>query len=126
MTPDEFLKLLQTILAACNIVIILYGFYKFLGKPHESLESRIHELEGKSESKIKELEGKIEELERFVVDDRNRTKEQNATNEILLSSVFALVECMMQNVAEDGKQVSPGLAKAKEELNRFLVKKRGE
>lgn len=115
MTADEFLKLLQTVLAACNIIIILYGFYKFLGKPHESLES-----------KIKELEGKIEELERFVVEDRNRTKEQNATNEILLSSVFALVECMMQNVAEDGKQVSPGLAKAKEELNRFLVKKRGE
>ena len=38
---QSILPILQTILALGNICVIGYGFYKFLGRPHSTLEQRV-------------------------------------------------------------------------------------
>ena len=55
------LPVLQMILAFCNIIIIGYGGYKFLNKPHDTLEQQVKELE-KKVADLREVSQKYEHV----------------------------------------------------------------
>lgn len=105
---------MQLFLQFANICIILFGFYKFLGKPHYTLEER-----------IKTLEAEIKDLKDARRVEENRYKDQHATNEVLIKSVLALVEFEINSCLKDDKEVSKGLEEAKEDLHSFLSKRGG-
>ena len=112
MSVSSVLPVLQMILAFCNICIIVYAFYKFLNKPHDTLEDRVnaHDVE-------------IREIKASLLQGNDRFREQETTNEVLLHSILALIEFEIQYCLTEHKEMSKGLEKAKEDLNNYLAKK---
>lgn len=110
------LPVLQLVLSFGNICILIYGGFKFLNKPHDTLEQ-----------KVNEHEVRIKDLERSLAGGRNRVEErfneQDATNEVLVSSVLALIEFEIQYCLTENKAPSKELEKARENLHSYLAKK---
>lgn len=112
MSIQDVLSVMQLILSFGNICIIGYAFVKFLGKPHDSLESRVSVLEVKQK-----------EVEQSLHQGNDRFREQHDVNEVIIHSTLALIEFEMQYCLIEHKQMSTGLEKAKDDLNRFLSKR---
>lgn len=110
MNISEILPVLQTILATANVIIIAYGFYKFLNKPHDSLADKVnaHEVE-------------IKEIKQSLLQGNDRFREQEDTNGVLIHSVLALIEFEIQYCLTEHKDMSDGLKQAKKDLNDYLA-----
>ncbi len=93
-----------------NVCIILFGLYKFLGKPHSTLESRVKVLE----DDVKDIKGSLYE-------GNKRFKSQNKGITIIMKSIIALIEWEFQYCQTENKTPSEGLKKAKDELNSYLA-----
>lgn len=106
------LTVMSLITSFGSVCMLMYGFAKFLNKPHDTLEERIVVLE----TKQKETEQRLQK-------GNDRFQEQDQANEVLLKSLIALIEFEIQYLLAEGKSVSDGLRKAKDDLNSFLVKK---
>ena len=112
MNVTTVLPVLQTILAFCNICILGYALFRFLNKPHNTLEERVNEHEVE-----------IREIKASLLKGNDHFREQEDTNEVLIRSVLALVEFEMQYSLTEKKPMSNGLEKAKESLDSYLSKK---
>lgn len=113
MNLTAFLPYFQTIIAAANIAVIVYGFYKFLGRPHTTLENR-----------VAVLESKVEEIEEKLNKGNKHFEEQDRTNEVLIRSTFALLEFEVHYCETEHKPISKNLEKAKDDLHEYLAKNR--
>lgn len=91
---------------------MIYGFGKFLAKPHDTLEERVAVLE----SKQRENERQSSKL-------GERCEEQDDTNEVLIRSTLALIEFEIQYCLTEKKPMSSDLEQAKADLHRYLAKK---
>lgn len=112
MDFTTILPVLQTVLALCNICVLGYALFKFLNRPHDTLEERVnaHDVE------IKEIKASLHQ-------GNDKFREQDETNEVLIRSVLALVEFEMQYCLTEKKPMSNGLEKAKESLDNYLARK---
>lgn len=108
----ELLPFLQLILAAGNICIMLYALFKFMRKPHDSLES-----------KVNMLEHDVAEMKDRLLRGNDRFREQEETNQVLIHSVLALIEFEMQYCLMEHKEMSKDLQMAKESLHSYLAKR---
>lgn len=113
------MEMLQTVLTVLSLIIslgtvctLVYGFGKFLSKPHDTLQERVAVLEAKQ----RDFERNGENL---II----RCKEQDETNSVLIHSVMALIEFEIQYCLTENKTLSKGLEKAKEDLNNYLAQK---
>lgn len=113
MNTQVILPVLQTILATLNIFIIGYGFYKFMNKPHDDLETRVTNLE---------LEHR--EIKQSLLQGNDRFRDQEDTNQVLIHSVLALIEFEIQYCLTEHKDMSKDLEKAKDDLHHFLSKRK--
>lgn len=118
MGIQVLLPILQLILATANICVIGYGFYKFLNKPHDTLEAKHEELK----KRVDEHDFKLKEVEQSLHNGNDRFKEQAETNEILIRSVFALLEFEVHYCETEQKPISKNLERAKDNLHDFLAK----
>jgi hypothetical protein len=82
------------------------------------------------ETPFKTLSGKVEEhevrigkIESSLFLGNDRFREQEATNEVLLRSILALVEFEIQYCITENKPISKDLEKAKDDLHAFLSKR---
>lgn len=107
------LTLLSLFISLCTVGTLIYGFGKFLAKPHDTLEERVAILESKHR-----------ELEREKTKLNERCIEQDDTNAVLIHSVMALIEFEIQYCLTENKTLSEDLKKAREDLHSFLAKKR--
>lgn len=112
MNPNSVLPYFQLLLAAGNLLIMLYALSKFLARPHDSILER-----------VQRIEVKIDELEKSLKQGNDRFRDQDDTNEVLLTSILALIEFEMQYCSEEHKTISKGLEQAKDNLHRFLSKR---
>lgn len=87
-------------------------------------------LKDKSDTPFKALSGKVEEhdvriskIESSLFLGNDRFREQEATNEVLLRSILALVEYEIQYCLTENKPISKDLEKAKDDLHAFLSKR---
>ena len=119
MNVQSILPILQLILAAGNLCIMGYAFKTFLNKPHETLESKHKELA----DKVGEHDVKIKEIETSLHQGNDRFREQNDTNEVLIRSVFALIEFEVHYCETEQKPISKNLERAKDELHDYLSRK---
>lgn len=112
MNITTILPLLQLILTAANILVIGYGFFKFLNKPHDTLEERVtaHDVE-------------IADIKKSLLQGNDRFREQDDTNEVLIHSVLALIEFEIQYCLTEHKEPSRDLERAKEDLHSYLSKR---
>ena len=112
MNAQTTLMIMQMALAFANICIIGYGFYKFLSKPHDNLETR-----------VSALEVEMKETKQSLYQGNDRFREQETTNEVLIHSVLALIEFEIQYCLIEHKEMSKDLEKAKEDLHHYLARK---
>lgn len=112
MNMQLSLTVMQMILAFANICVIGYGFYKFLNKPHNNLESR-----------VSALEVEMKDTKQSLHQGNDRFRDQEDTNEVLIHSVLALIEFEIQYCLIEHKEMSKDLEKAKEDLHHYLARK---
>lgn len=117
------LPILQLMLATCNLIIIAYGFHKFINKPKDDINSKIAALE----TEVRELKAtinvEIKEIRDSLHKGNDNFREQDATNEVLIHAVLALIEFEIQYCLLEHKDMSDGLKQAKKDLNDFLGKR---
>ena len=106
------ITVLSLFISMCTAITLIYGFGKFLRKPHDTLEERIIVLE----TKMKETD---ERLAR----GNDKFKEQDATNEVLIRSTLALIEFEIQYCLTENKELSSGLSRAKDDLQEYLARR---
>lgn len=73
--------------------------------------------------KVEEHEVRIGKIESSLFLGNDRFREQEATNEVLLRSILALVEFEIQYCITENKPISKDLEKAKDDLHAFLSKR---
>lgn len=112
MNITSYLPLLQTLLAFGNICVIGYGFYKFLGRPHSTLEQRVAVLE----SKMSESEGKLKS-------GNKRFEELEERNKVFMHCMLAFIDFEIAYCHNTGYKEVDDLMKAKEALHEYLSKK---
>lgn len=103
---------LQTLLTFFNICIILFGFYKFLGKPRDTLEKRIIELD----TRLKALEDRVKE------GDKNIDINGDAL-EAIQKCLLALIEFEISYCSTTGYGNTEELQAAKKELHSYLARR---
>lgn len=109
---QTILPYLQLILTTGNICILGFALLKFLKRPHDTLEE-----------KVAEHEVKIKEIETSLRQGNDRFRDQEDTNEVLIRSVFALLEFEVHYCETEQKPISKNLERAKDDLHDYLAKK---
>lgn len=117
------LPILQLMLATCNLIIIAYGFHKFINKPKDDLNAKIVALESEIRDLKATINVEIKEIKDSLHKGNDNFREQDITNEVLIHSVLALIEFEMQYCLVEHKEMSEGLKQAKKDLNDFLGKR---
>ena len=112
MEISSILPIFQLILTGGNICVLGYALFKFLNRPHDTLEDRVdaHDLE-------------IREIKASLLQGNDRFREQDDTNEVLIHSVLALIEFEIQYCLTEHKEPSKDLERAKEDLHSYLSKR---
>lgn len=103
---------LQTALTTLNIIIILYGGYKFFGRPHSTLEQRVTALEQRV--------GNIDSSNGSLAKGNRRFSHMAKGLEIIMRSMLALIEFEQNYCLTEHKEFSEGLKDSKKELNNYL------
>lgn len=109
---QEILPILQTMIAAANICIIGYGFYKFLGRPHSTLEQRI----AVQEAKVKEIEEKLR-------NGNKRFEDQEEKNKVFMNCMLAFIDFEIAYCTNTKYEHTEDLMKAKAVLHEYLSRK---
>ena len=109
---QSLLPVLQTLIALANICVIAYGFYKFLGRPHSTLEQRVAVLE----AKIKENEDRLK-----AGNKRFETLEEK--NTVFMHCMLCFIDFEIAYCQETGYEHSEDLMKAKAILHEYLATK---
>ena len=117
------LPMLQLILATCNILVIAYGFHKFVNKPKDDLNARLAVLEGDIKDLKASINVEIKDIKDSLHKGNDNFREQDRTNDVLIHSVLALIEFEMQYCLVEHKDMSDGLKQAKKDLNDFLSRR---
>ena len=112
MNITSILPLLQTILALGNICVIAYGFYKFLGRPHSTLEQRVAVLESKVDEHEEKLKGGNKKFEGL--DEKNK---------VFMHCMLCFIDFEMAYCQDTGYAHTDDLLKAKQVLHEYLSKK---
>ena len=113
METIQIVSSVVCLLLSCgNLGVLIYGFSKFLTKPRDTMEQKIAEIE----IRLKEAELKLNK-------SNERYKEQDDTNEVLFSSLLALIEFEIQYLAMENKPINDDLKLAKNKLHSYLSKK---
>ena len=112
MNITALLPFFQLVLTFGNICVLAYALFKFLNRPHDTLEDRVnaHDVE-------------ISEIKKSLLQGNDRFREQDDTNEVLIRSVFALLEFEVHYCETEHKPISKNLEKAKDDLHEYLAKK---
>lgn len=119
MNTQTILPVLQTLLALANIIIIGYGFYKFMNKPHDTLEEKHNLLE----KRVDEHGLKIKEIESSLKLGNDRFREQEDTNEVMQICMLALIDFELSYCSHTNYEHTEDLLKAKDTLRAHLARK---
>lgn len=106
------LPYLQTLLALGNLCIMLWMLKTFLYKPHDTLETRVNTLEVK-----------VRDHDEALKRGNDKFREHDEAVEVLLTSLFALVEFEIAYISAEGKPISKDLEKSKNKLHDYLTQR---
>lgn len=111
------LQILQLISQIALIIGMVYGFYKFMNKPHDTLETRITALEIElKETKASLLQGN----DRFRRHEK-LFKKQRKTNAAFKSIILAFVNFEIAYCQHTNYEFTSEIVKAKTEIEELLT-----
>ncbi|MBR4377349.1 MAG: hypothetical protein IKP50_00465 [Bacilli bacterium] len=108
----QILPVFQTILAFCNIVLIGYGLFRFLSKPHNNLENRVNTLE----VKVKEIDNSLK-----IGNDHFRDLDEKS--EVFMECMLAFIDFEIAYCQATGYAQTEDIVKAKSALRNYLKKR---
>ena len=112
MDLNGFSELLKVALQIANIAVLGYALYKFLNKPHNTLEARVNEHDVK-----------IKEIENSLLQGNDRFREEKDTNEVMQNCMLALIDFELAYCIHTGYADTEDLIKAKDILRKHLARK---
>lgn len=136
------IQIMQIILSFGNICIIGYGFYKFLNKPHDTLEEKHNALAkrvdeqdrilGSFNSLMKRIDEqgtllnehsvKLKEHEESLHHGNDKFRKQADINEVFINCMLAFIDFEMAYCAHTGYEDITDLTNAKNTLRKYLAK----
>ena len=99
-----------------NIVVITYGLYKFMSKPHDTLEEK-HEALAK---RVDKHDQKIEDIEESLLKGNDKFREQEETNATFKSVMLSFINFEIAYCIHTGYEHTEDLILAKKELESYL------
>jgi len=109
---SEILPVLQLILAAGNVCVLAYALFKFVNKPHDTLESR-----------VTVVENDVKEVKQLVASHEARFEEQEETNEVMQNCLLALIDFELTYCIRTQYDDTTDLIKAKDGLRQHLARR---
>lgn len=106
------LPFLQVILTFGNICVLGFAFFKFLGKPHTTLEGRINTLEVD-----------MREIKQSLLQGNDRFRDQEDTNEVMQICMLALIDFELSYCSHTNYEHTEDLIKAKDILRKHLARR---
>ena len=119
MDVQSVLPILQLLLAICNIVIISYGGYKFLNRPHDTLEKKHEALE----KRVEEHDVRLKEIDDSLHHGNDKFRDQKDLNEVFINCMLAFIDFERAYCAHTGYEDTEDLDKARDTLQKFLARK---
>ena len=110
---NDIKDILGIVLQIANILVLAWAFFKFLKRPHDTMDARVISLE----AKIKEIEYSLKE-------GNDKFRELGNAVEAITRSTLALIEFEIQYCTLEGKGLSEELKQARSELHSYLAGKR--
>ena len=117
---NTFSDILKVLLQVAQVVALIYAGYKFTRKPHDTLEEKHKTLE----KKLVEQDFRINKIEESLLHGNDKFRSLDNCVEVLIKSVFALLEFEVHYCETEQKPVSKNLEKAKDDLHDYLAKRR--
>lgn len=120
MNVQEVLPVLQVILTFGNISVLGYALFKFLNKPHDSLEEKQEELA----KRVDKHDSRLEDIEESLLKGNDRFREQEETNASFKSVMLSFVNFEIAYCIHTGYEHTEDLLSAKKELEFYLSGKK--
>ena len=116
---DQISEYLKVLLQVANIVVLGYALYKFLNRPHSTLETKHEELK----KRVDEHDVKLKEVESSLHQGNDRFREQEDTNEVMQTCMLALIDFELAYCIHTGYEDADDLVQAKDTLRKHLARK---
>ena len=116
---NTFSDILKVLLQVAQVVALIYAGYKFTRKPHDTLDEKHKGLE----KKVIEQEYRLEKIEDSLLHGNDKFRNLDNVVEVLIRSVFALLEFEVHYCETEQKPVSKNLERAKDDLHDYLAKR---
>lgn len=120
MNVQDLSSALGLVLQLCNIIIIGYGLFRFLNKPHDTLEEKHEELV----KRVDKQENRIEDIEESLLKGNDKFRSQEETNASFKSVMLSFVNFEIAYCIHTGYEHTEDLMNAKHELESYLAGKK--
>lgn len=120
MGIQELKDITGLILQLANIVIIGYALYKFLNRPHDTLEEKHNELV----KRVDKHDVKIEDIEEALRKGNDKFREQDEANATFKSVILSFINFEIAYCLHTDYEHTEDLMKAKNELETYLSGKK--
>lgn len=117
MNVQEWKDITGTALQILNLIILCYGGYKFMNKPHDSLVEEVKALK----EEIITLKLVIEKMQDSLNASHDKHREQDKTNKVFKKVFILLANFEVAYCQETGFEHTDDLEKAKRELEDYLI-----
>lgn len=118
MNVSGVLPIFQLVLTIGNICVLGYALYKFLNKPHDTLETRVQAVE----KRLDEHDLKFKQVDETLEDNDGTFKEQKELNEVFINCMLAFIDFEMAYCTATGYKDIEDLTNAKKTLREYLAK----
>ena len=120
MNIQDISSALGLILQLANIVIIGYGLYKFINKPHDTLEEKHEELV----KRVDKQDIRLDDIEESLLKGNDKFRSQEETNATFKSVMLSFINFEIAYCIHTGYDNNEDLINAKRELENYLSGKR--
>lgn len=120
MNIQDISSALGLILQFANIVIIGYGLYKFLNKPHDTLEEKHEELA----KRVDKHDIRLDDIEESLLKGNDKFRNQEETNATFKSVMLSFINFEIAYCIHTGYDNNEDLINAKKELETYLSGKK--
>lgn len=96
-----------------------YALFKFLNKPHDTLETKHDELK----KRVDEHDVKFKEIEESLHHGNDKFRQQADINEVFINCMLAFIDFEMAYCSATGYKDLEDLDNAKQTLRKYLAKR---
>lgn len=120
MSIQDISSTLGLILQLANVVVIGYGLYKFMNKPHDTLEEKHEELA----KRVDKQDIRLDDIEESLLKGNDKFRNQEETNATFKSVMLSFINFEIAYCIHTGYDNNEDLINAKRELENYLSGKR--